>query len=462
MKRLTTWTIAAAVALTAGGAAIAADVEQSLKDIHARSTGAMAFLQATYEDELGSRQVGGICMCIDGSGVLMTAATDGRMNLESFKDVKVVLPGVEGKSLDAEFISIDLQTGLGFLRVKADHDWSVIQFVGSSKVSPGAPVFSLGLLGEDTGFKPYLGQAYVSTVLRMPGPLALTTGGSLTAEGSPVFNAAGRAIGLVGRQPFLDYQTVTQRGQIRLRLAGQQQTKFFTPVDEFAHVISNIPGPDERLPWIGALGVEPVTPEYAKIVGVDGPAVQINRVIPGDVADKAGLKDGDVIVAMDGEPLEQLSTPALTTQNFMRSILRRDPGRKITLTVVRDEKEVPVDLTLGEMPERPDEAPRYVSRPLGFAIRDKVMLDEYTIQGQAARTPGVVAILVGENSPAARGGLQRGDVITGINDKAISSVDAAGQIISAAVANQPGQVLNMLVYRGDEQEAVSIQIPAQR
>ena len=438
----------------------AADTQKSLADIAAKASGAMAYMQFTYEDEVGSRTLGGICVCIEGSGVMMTTSINSRIQAGSIKDLHVILPGLGGKRLNAKFLGVDPLSSLGFIQVTDSHKWSVVRFARSADLNVGTRVISMGLLGQETAFAPYMGVGYVSTTIRVPGELVYVTGGTLTGEGSPVFTDDGLAVGVVGRQLFLDYQTTTSRGPARLRIHGQQRTSFFTPASEFAVALEKIPAPgrQRRLPWMGVLQVDPVSVEFAKIVGQDKPAVILDRVLPGFPAAKAGLQDRDVVIAMNGKDLERLATPELVSQNFLQELMKFSPGQKVTFTVVRGRQTKTVTVTMVPMPPRPDEAKRYIDKALGFGVREKVELDEHLLKGPEAKTPGVLVILVGKESPAARGGLNPDDLITHINDQPTGSVDVCKTVLAEAL--KPGKVINFLVYRGGQQKAVSIRLPA--
>lgn len=95
--------------------------------------------------------------------------------------------------------------------------------------------------------------------------------------------------------------------------------------------------------YLGIAGVD-LTRQVAEEFGleVEGGAV-IDRVEPGTAADDAGLQAGDIIIELDGEPLDSMSDLAV-------DIRRRDPGERITLTVVRDGRRLELEVTLGERP----------------------------------------------------------------------------------------------------------------
>jgi S1-C subfamily serine protease len=61
------------------------------------------------------------------------------------------------------------------------------------------------------------------------------------------------------------------------------------------------------------------------------------------------------------------------------------------------------------------------------------------------------------NSPPAGGGLQPNDVVTHVNSQPVKSIATVKQVLDDALRNKPAQTVNLMVQRGDQQQAVSIQ-----
>ena len=227
-------------------------------------------------------------------------------------------------------------------------------------------------------------------------------------------------------------------------------------------VLRSPPIKPRRLAWIGATRIEEVGEELAGIIKLDRPGVMIDQVVPGHPAAKAGLKNRDVVIAMDGKPLEQLATPRLVRDNFRRLLMRKKPGEKVALTVLRGTKPQEFSVTLAEAPKQAYEAERYVQPRLGFAVREKVEMDRYTDQGPTAKVDGLIVILVGPRTAAAAGGLKPGDLVTGCNEQPIKTVKVLQQIVEGAIASKPNEAINMLIRRGDQPMAISLRVPKPR
>ncbi len=429
------------------------DTSKMLSSIHSKAAGALATLQFTVENQAGSRTFGGQAVCIDKTGVFMTLSIDARINTDMIKDLELTPPGEDATAIKAELLGIDALAGLGFVKATEPHEWQVVKFVKAADLKIGQAVGSIGLLRG----QPYLGAGYVSTTMRVPEQLAYVTGGSLTGPASPVFNAQGKAIGLVGKQLFQNYQIMGRQGAQAMNIRGLSQTSFFMPVDEFVAVLQNIPstGKVTKLPWIGVNRFESVTEDFAEILKLDKPGVMIDQVIEGQPADKAGLKDRDIIVALDGKGLEELETPNMTVQAFVRRLMSKKPGAKVALTVLSGQKTKQVEVELAEMPTLPNQAPRTFAPAYGLLVREKVMLDQYLDDSPTAAVSGLVVLGVLRGSSAAQQGVQAGDVITEVNDQAVKTVEFFKNVTDKAQKDKAPLVVQ--IRRGNQGRTITLQ-----
>jgi serine protease Do len=166
-----------------------------------------------------------------------------------------------------------------------------------------------------------------------------------------------------------------------------------------------------RRPMIGVT-VEPVTEAHAELYDLDRIAgAVVTEVTSGAPAERAGIRPEDVIVAVDGTPVN--SGTDLTTR-----LARYQPGERVRLTIVRDRRTRDINVQLGEFDRPRPEAQPAAAREspeqrLGFAVAD--------ITPQAARqfgldeaTQGVIVTGVARGGPAAPV-LQPGDVIVELN-----------------------------------------------
>jgi len=475
-----TWTIVLAAVVAAVPTAAKADSPQVIAKIAEQASGALVTVTCKIEGQVAGREgtISGMGICVNAQRRwFITLAISPTTQLQRLKDFRLVLPGVGGKSLKAKLLGVDPTTGIGVVEAADAGKWKEVGFAPTAKLVVGQQVVSVGLMGENLGRMPYVGVGYVSAVVRVPGQLAYVTGGRLTGSGSPVFAADGRAIGIVGQEQLpMSYRMVRGRQSSIIALAGREEAAFFLPVDEFVHVLRDPPTDPKprRLAWIGATRFEEVGEELAGIIKLDRPGVMIDQIVPGHPADKAGLKNRDVIIAMDSKPLELMATPALVRDNFYRLLMRKKPGQTVSLTVPRGTKVQEFRVTLGEMPAQPYEAEHYTQTRLGFTVREKVEMDQYTDRGPTAKIAGLIVTQVLPSSivaggvrrrlvaPAADAGLKPGDLVTTCNNQPVKTTKVFQQIVEGAIASKPNEAINLLIRRGDQSMAISVRVPAPR
>ena len=178
-----------------------------------------------------------------------------------------------------------------------------------------------------------------------------------------------------------------------------------------------------------------------KLKNQDGAFVQ--SVLPGEPADKAGIKPGDTILRVDNTPVKEI-------RDLIGYVSARPPGTKVKLDLVREGKDMTVTATLAERgSEGSDDEEKSKSSSEDSRGKIGVSVQELTSQvrqmaGIDASTQGLLVVHVKEVSPAADAGLTDGDVITQVNGKAVTSTEEFAQIVRAA---KPGDYLRLYVYR---------------
>jgi len=466
MKRVL---IAMVIAAAAWPLPVGAQESNWVSEVYKKCSGSMAIMTCRLEDEIAApRTVSGPAVCIalrEGKfGVLLTPAFSTRTRPEMLKDFKLILPGRKPKTLKARLLGIDPETGLGFVEATEPHAWIVTKFAKAA-VTPGQSVVSVGLFSPSPGYhEPCLGVAHVSTTIYLPEPMVYVTGGTLTGMGSLVFtaNSGGKAVGIVLRQPYEDHQMLTSRGAQTIRIRSQQISQFFTPTEEIAHILNPIPTPGNprKLSWIGVLKFLAITSERAKSMKLDRPGVLVDQVIPGDIGEKAGLADQDVVVAVNDTPLAEMPSPNMVAKDLLRQIRRMRPGAKLKLSVISAKGQPKtVNMVIGEMPPQPQQAKRIYAKTLGILLREKVRLDKHLDPSPAAGVAGLIVLTVGRDSPAALAGLKAKDVVTRIGDQDITTVRAFETVLTEMLKNRPGQTIILIVRRGTQNIPISIRPP---
>jgi len=252
-------------------------------------------------------------------------------------------------------------------------------------------------------------------------------------SGGPLFNLAGEVIGI--------------NSQIYSRSGGFMGISFAIPIDVALGVKDQIIqfGRVQR----GKLGVtiQGMDKDLAQSFGLSEPAgALVANVEPGSAADKAGLKAGDVVLAVDG-------VKATESGDLPRLIGEKRPGSTIKLEIWRDGKTRTVSATLDEMsPETVAEGP---AAERGEDTGSKLGLAGRALTGEEASQLGVRGGVVVERAEgaAAAAGLQPGDVVLALNNEPITGVDQFRKLLE-----QAGKRFALLVQRGGSRLFVPVRI----
>ncbi|MGH7359044.1 MAG: PDZ domain-containing protein [Candidatus Rokuibacteriota bacterium] len=157
---------------------------------------------------------------------------------------------------------------------------------------------------------------------------------------------------------------------------------------------------------------EPESEELTKRLGIrEGYGVLIAQVMKDTPAEAAGMRDGDLVVAIDGRPIVE-------TRALQRLVGSAPAGRVVALVVVREQERQELRVQVGRMP--PDAVADRLTFEFGFYVRDGAE-ERAAPPPPDLRTPVVAG--VAERSSAARGGLRVGDRILAVNDTEVATVE---------------------------------------
>ncbi|HFR4564849.1 MAG: serine endoprotease DegP [Enterobacter sichuanensis] len=176
---------------------------------------------------------------------------------------------------------------------------------------------------------------------------------------------------------------------------------------------------------LGILGTE-LNSELAKAMKVDAQrGAFVSQVMPNSSAAKAGIKAGDVITSLNGKPISSFA--ALRAEVGSMPI-----GSKVTLGLLRDGKAVNVSLELQQSSQNQVDSSTIFSGIEGAEMSNK------------GADKGVVVNNVKANSPAARIGLKKGDVIMGANQQPVKNIAELRKILDSKPS-----VLALNIQRGE-------------
>ena len=335
---------------------------------------------------------------------------------------KLVVTLADRRSFEAELVGSDEGTDIALLRIEAE-DLAALAFGDSENVEVGDFVLAIG--------NPFgIGQTVTSGIVSALGRTGLNVGGyedfiQTDASINPG-NSGGALVDLGGRLVGINSAIMTPAG-------GNVGIGFAIPTAMAREVMDQLVeyGEVRR----GQLGIRilDVTPSIAKALNLEAAeGALVSQVVPGSAAEAAGVQAGDVILAIDGRPVED-STGLRNMIGLMRL------GADMEITYIRDGETRRMRAKTGRSSRQILAESEAVDKFKGAEFRDLGPNDP-----QYGTVEGVLVAEVEDGSPADRNGLQPGDVVTAVNR---TKVRSAAEFSKAAAA--AGGAIALNIRRGD-------------
>ena len=332
----------------------------------------------------------------------------------------------DGRSFDAEVVGRDPLTDVALVRLKGKFDaLPSVKLGDSNSMKVGDWVVAIG---NPFGLAQSVSAGIISALDRQIGASRydqfLQTDAAINPgnSGGPLFNLRGEVIGM---------NTAIINGQ---NGAGTG-IGFAVPSSLIKAVVPQLEknGAVTR-GWLG-VGIQDVSPALSKALSLparDG--ALITAVNEGSPAQKGGLKEEDVVLAIDGERVNSSTT-------LTRIIALKRPDATVALSVVRAGKPSEVKVKLGVRPDlenvgdirKPEAAPNDPHR-IGLAFQD---IDPRMAEATGLPRAGALVIEVTPGSPADDAGLHRGMAVIELNRKPVRNRD---ELMTALKAMAPGSV----------------------
>ncbi len=422
------------------------------------------------ESELDRRPTVVSALVADAAGtlVLPPGAINSYVPPAKLKDFRIYLPGRPASEYSSgEYLGQDPVSGWHFVRMAEKlhaHVTPVTAFAAKSGgIEPalGEEFWGIGLRGKDEDFAPYFMASRVSHVQSLPERTAIALA-EIAAPGLPVFDRegafAGIAIGGFG-QTFVQYSR-NDRG-LPIMLLNTDESSVFQLASDVAPWLTRVPADVSGRPisWLGAYGLQPMDPEVATFLKLgDQSGCVVSEVLEGSPAEAAGLKDRDIILEIDGQPLPRFKPDRVVVTYFDRELGKRQPGDTLALTVLRGTERVELKATLTDQPRLLREAERTYFEKLGFTAREFVYGDGVVRRVKLAGHKGVVAHFVKNSSPAGTAGLRVDDWILEVDGTEVKTYAQAIEKLAAIEADANRSEFVLLISRNGETAVLRVKL----
>ncbi len=377
-----------------------------------------------------------------GSGVIVSEdgyiVTNNHV-IEKAQEIKVLLSNK--RDYKAKLIGADPKTDIAIVKIEAK-GLAALPWGDSNKLKVGEVVFAIG---NPFGLNQTVTMGMISAVGRANVGIAdyedfIQTDAAINPgnSGGALINARGELIGI--------------NTAILSRTGGYQGIGFAVPSSMARQVMDSLMKYKKVVRgWLG-VSIQEVTSDLAEEFGVkDLKGALVSGVMKGSPAEKAGIKQGDVVLQYNGRTVEDTG--------HLRNMVSQTPlGSKVKIRLLRQKKEIDTEVVIAELPKKlgealprsPEEGPDHEEENTaltGLAVRE--LSPELARRlGVDPKEKGVVIVKVDPLSRIYEAGIRPGDIVLQINQKTVTSLDDYKRTVSSIKAKD--RVLLLIRRKGED------------
>jgi len=331
----------------------------------------------------------------------------------------------DGREFEGEVRGLDPKLDLALIKIDAGEDLPVAKLGESDSIKVGEWVMAIG---NPFGLEQTVTVGIVSAKGRVigAGPYDdfIQTDASINPgnSGGPLFNMRGEVIGINAAI-----------------VAGGQGIGFAIPVNMAKQIIPQLRDDGHvTRGWLGVT-IQALDAELSQSFGLESThGALISEVVKNSPADKAGMRRGDILLAYDGELIEELN-------DLPRLVAATPVDKIVTVKIFRDGKGREVKVTIGKMVESGQEIiadGKEGGGAIGLTARNVTpeLAERFALGG----TEGILIAKIDPDGPAAEANLRVGDLIVEADGKEITSVKEFEKVVGKMPA---GKVLRLLIQR---------------
>ncbi len=350
--------------------------------------------------------------------------------IENADTIKVALS--DEREFDATVIGSDKATDVALIKIESGFALPFVTFGDSAALRVGEEVVAVG---NAFGLGGTVTRGIVSAKgrdIRVGGPYVdyIQTDASINRgnSGGPLFNMRGEVVGM--------------NTAIFSPSGGSVGIGFAVPSAIVSRIIDDLrdDGSVSR-GWIG-VGIQPVTDAIASALDLPETKGTIISSVSNAGPSVGVLREGDVILSFNGQSLEK-------SRDLPRFVARTEPGSSVPVEILRDRVRQTIYLTVGTRERQATQAPRSTPAPTYAAA----VMPELGLQLAPAEN-GARVLSVEPRSAARDAGIERGDVITQVADRAI----ATPEDVRIALAEAGKDAVLMRIERGGNSLYVGVSL----
>ncbi|WP_424630888.1 DegQ family serine endoprotease [Bradyrhizobium sp. SYSU BS000235] len=369
---------------------------------------------------------------VDPSGLVVT----NNHVIEGADQVKVSLS--DKREFEAEIVLKDSRTDLAVLRLKDTKEkFPVLDFSNSDDAQVGDVVLAIG---NPFGVGQTVTHGIISALARTQVGITDYQFFIQTDAAINPGNSGGALVDITGKLVGINTAIFSRSG-------GSQGIGFAIPANMVRVVVASAKGGSTAVkrPWLGAR-LQAVTPEIAETLGLKRPTgALVASVANNSPAAKAGLKISDLIVSIEGQPIDDPNA-------FDYRFATRPLGGTAQVEVQRGNKIIKLAVPLETAPDTGRDEITIKSRSpfqgakvanISPALADEMKLD--------SSAEGVIIVGISDDGLASNVGFQKGDVITAVNGKQIKRTSDLEK-----VSSESARLWRITVVRGGQQINVTL------
>lgn len=343
----------------------------------------------------------------------------------------------DGREFIGQVIGQDPNTDIALVKIDAN-DLPFLALGNSDNLEVGEPVAAIG---NPFGLQSTMTAGIVSAKGRNNLDIAaeedfIQTDASINRgmSGGPLLNLDSKVIGI-------NTAIVTNMGSGSLGIA------FAIPSNIAAHVIDQLKNKGSVTRGFIGIMLQDIDQDLAQAFNLKqrGGAL-VADVTRNSPAERAGIKQGDVIQAYDNHPVPNVAS-------LRKAIALMLPGSRTTLKVLRNGTTLDIPIEIGSFPNSEPMAVRISDSKLGFEVQD--LTPELARSLNLTEEAGLIVSKVEPGSPAAWAGISKGSQIVAVNQQKVNSVEQFNMMLQKTA---PGRPILLLVKQGDLIRYVSLKV----